>query len=66
MKDKTNGSRHEQVRNAYNILVRNLKPKENFEAPGLDGRTVQKTKLTDAWAGFNWLYIRSNGQVLKI
>jgi hypothetical protein len=40
MEEKMDGSKHGQVRNEYNILVGNLKPKENLQAPGLEGRMV--------------------------
>jgi len=46
---------------AYRVLVGNLREKENWETPGIDGSIILRWIFMKwdggAWAGLNWLKI---------
>jgi hypothetical protein len=56
-------ARIEEIRNLYNILVRNMKIRGHLEDLDVDGRTISVCIFEkyggSAWTGFTWLGIRS-------
>jgi hypothetical protein len=52
------------MRNAYNILLENLKGRGDLEDLGVDGRIILEIKDEKVWAGFIWLRIETSSGLL--
>jgi hypothetical protein len=52
-------------RSIYRVLVRNLRERDHFEYPGVDGRIILKLVFrkwyVGPWTGTNWLRIETGG-----
>jgi hypothetical protein len=53
-----------ETKNAYKVLVRNLKERDHSEDRGADGTIILEYILEKMWSWFIWLRIATSGGLL--